>query len=71
MNENSTLRYLGEAYGNVCANLDMVWSVLVSDTAIQIYTLVAALAFAAYAVSFVTRSLQDFAGAMRAAFRRT
>ena len=71
MNENSTLRYLGEAYGNVCANLDMVWTALSSDAALQIYTLVAALVFAAYAVSFVTRSLQDFASAMRDAFRRT
>jgi len=70
MNENSTLRYLGEAYGSVSSNLDHVWAALGSDTAIQIYTLAASLVFAAYAVTFVTRSLQDFASAMRDAFRR-
>lgn len=70
MNENSTLRYLGEAYGSVSSNLDLALSALGSDTAIQIYTLTAALVFAAYAVSYVMRSLQDFASAMRDAFRR-
>lgn len=70
MNENSTLRYLGEAYGSVSSNLDLVWSVLGSETAIQVYTLAAALVFAACAVSFVVRSLQGFASAMRDAFRR-
>ncbi|MFN4354698.1 hypothetical protein [Parvibaculum sp.] len=70
MNENSTLRYLGEAYGSVSSNLELIWSALGSDVAIQIYTLTAALVFAGYGVSFVLRSLQDFAGAMRDAFRR-
>ena len=70
MNDNSTLRYLGEAYGDVSSNVGPVWAALGSDTAMQIYMAVAAVAFAAYGVSLVLRMLQDFAGAMRDAFRR-
>lgn len=70
MNDNSTLRYLGEAYGDVSSNVGPVWAALGSDTAMQIYMAVAAIAFAAYGVSLVLRMLQDFAGAMRDAFRR-
>jgi len=70
MNENSTLRYLGEAYGDVSSNVGPIWAALGSDTAMQIYMAVVAIMFAGYGVTLVLRMLQDFADAMRDAFRR-
>ncbi|MBA4208315.1 MAG: hypothetical protein C0454_02175 [Parvibaculum sp.] len=70
MNENSTLRYLGEAYRGVNSNLESVWTVLGSDVAMQFYAVGAAVIFAIYSTGIVVRSMRDFAGAMRSALRR-
>lgn len=70
MNENSTLRYLGEAYRGVYSCLESVWTVMASDAAMQVYAVAAAVIFAGYSIRLVSRTVQDFAGAMRSALRR-
>lgn len=71
MNENSSLRYLGEAYDMVRINVEPIWTALGGETAIQAYTLMAAAAFALYGIVTVSRSLRGAAVAVRGAVRRS
>ncbi|MEP0706615.1 hypothetical protein [Parvibaculum sp.] len=70
MNDNSTLRYLSEAYDGVCFHVEPMLSALVSDAAMRAYLMAAAAAFAVYSAFFIFGSIRDIAGAMRTAFRR-
>ena len=71
MNENSTLRYLGEAYEGVGFHLEPLWSALDSDVALRVYLAGAAAAFTIYSVFFIFSSVRDMAAAMRSSVRRT
>ena len=69
MNENSSLRYLGEAYDTVCLSVEPFWAALGSDTAVQTYTLLAAAAFTAYGLTVVSRTLRGAALAIKESAR--
>jgi hypothetical protein len=71
MNENSTLRYLGEAYRGVRNHLESLWTFLGGEAAMQVGAVVAALLFTAYAVAVLIGTTRDFVSALGAAFRRT
>lgn len=70
MNENSTLRYLGEAYRGVRSHVESVWTLLGSEAAMQIGAVMAAVLFVAYAVTVLVGSMRDFMIALGNAFRR-
>ena len=70
MNENSSLRYLGEAYDTVCFGVEPIWSALSSDAAVQAYTLLAATAFAIYGFMTISSTLRSAAMAIRGTARR-
>ncbi|MFA7639281.1 MAG: hypothetical protein WCY02_08215 [Parvibaculum sp.] len=70
MNENSTLRYLGEAYRGVRNHLDSLWIFLGSDAAMQIGAVMAAFLFTTYAVAVLVGTTRDFMAALGNAFRR-
>jgi hypothetical protein len=70
MNENSTLRYLGEAYRGVRNHLESLWTFLGSEAAMQVGAVVAALLFTAYAVTVLAGTTRDFVAALGNAFRR-
>ncbi|PKP77852.1 MAG: hypothetical protein CVT81_07135 [Alphaproteobacteria bacterium HGW-Alphaproteobacteria-3] len=65
MNDNSSLRYLGEAYDGVRFHVEPLWAALGSDAALQAYMLMAAAGFAIYGLMTVFRSLRGFAHALR------
>jgi len=69
MNENSSLRYLGEAYDTVCRMVEPFWAALGSDAAIQAYTLLAAAALAVYGLTVVSRTLRGAAWAIKKSAR--
>ena len=61
MDDNSTLRYLGEAYEGVRFHVEPLWAMLGSDVEILVYLAAAAAAFAAeslkrMSLSFIGRS---------------
>lgn len=70
MNENSTLRYLGEAYHDVRNPLDSLWTFLGSDAGVQIGAVMAALLFTAYAVVVLVGTTRDLMAVLGNAFRR-
>lgn len=65
MNENSSLRYLGEAYDTVRLCVEPVWAAFGSDTAMQAYMLLAAAVFTIYGIVTVSRTLRGAALAVR------
>ncbi|MCF8471095.1 MAG: hypothetical protein K9G30_09950 [Parvibaculum sp.] len=65
MNEHNVLRYLGETYAELCAHLEVVWRVLCSATAIDIYVAVGGLAVLCFSVIFVLGLVQRFAAVLR------
>ncbi len=70
MNENGTLRYLGEAYDSVRHSVEPIWAALNSDVAMQAYLLLAAMALIAYGAVAISRTLRETALAIRGAVRR-
>ena len=70
MNDNSTLRYLGEAYEGVRFHVEPLWAMLGSDAAMRVYLAAAAAAFAVYSIFFISSSLREMASAMRSALKR-
>lgn len=70
MNDNSSLRYLGEAYDGVRFHVEPLWAALGSDAALQAYMLLAAAGFAIYGLMTVFRVLRGLALAARGAVGR-
>lgn len=70
MNDNSTLRYLSEAYDGVRFHVEPIVATVGSDAAMRVYLAAAAAAFAVYSIFFIASSMRDMTAAMRTAFRR-
>lgn len=66
MNEHNGMRYLGETYTELCSHLEVVWQILCSAAAIDIYVAVGGLAVLCFSVIFALTLAERFAAIFRA-----